>query len=357
LAEYALTFDPLLLGKIAQRIRVHVDPDGSLRSEEAAVEARELTISRQDDGMYRVRGRLDAEAAGTVMKALSPLAAPKAAVDGVKDLRRGARRSADALVELAQRALKAGKLPRNGGQRPQLIVSVAYETLVGTLDRAGVPVLDNGEPITAEAARRLACDGEIVPVVLGGKSQPLDVGRKKRVVPPHIRRALTARDGGCVFPACDRPPDWSEAHHIVHWLHGGDTDVDNTTLLCGFHHGVVHAQGWEIVMIDGHPHFIPPRWLDADRTPRRNHMRRPGRSPNAQEVRGGSTASAMASAGQISTHSPHDVHAWATTTGRDGAGRRARSGQVNRQAPHAVQAALMVKGLTVRGSPTGSPSA
>src|SRR4029079_461153 len=200
LAEYALTFDPLLLGKIAKRIQVHLDPDGSLRSEEAAVAARELTISRQDDGMYRVRGRLDAEAAGTVMKALSPLAAPKAAVDGVKDLRSGARRNADALVELAQRAMKAKVLPRNGGQRPQLIVSVAYETLIGKLDGAGVRVVDNGEPLTAEAARLIACDGEIVPVALGGKSQPLDVGRKKRVVPPHIRRGLNGPCGGGWVP-------------------------------------------------------------------------------------------------------------------------------------------------------------
>jgi hypothetical protein len=81
---------------------------------------------------------------------------------------------------------------------------------------------------------------------MGGTSQPLDIGRATRVIPAAIRRALVLRDGGCRFPGCDRPAEWTDAHHLRHWLHGGHTALDNLVLVCRRHHVMLHETGWTI---------------------------------------------------------------------------------------------------------------
>src|SRR5258705_8706836 len=103
-----------------------------------------------------------------------------------------------------------------------------------------------GGQIPAAAARRTACDANIIPIVLGAHSEPLDVGRASYSVPTPMRRALINRDRGCAFPGCDRPPHWCAAHHILHWLDGGHTALLNLVLLCDAHHSVVHAEEWHI---------------------------------------------------------------------------------------------------------------
>jgi hypothetical protein len=96
-------------------------------------------------------------------------------------------------------------------------------------------------------AAQLRAAMTLLPPILGGApSQPLDVGRTTRVVSPAQRIALVVRDGGCVFPDCDRPPGWCEAHHLVHWLDGGPTDLPNLALLCRAHHRAVHEGGWRL---------------------------------------------------------------------------------------------------------------
>jgi hypothetical protein len=90
-----------------------------------------------------------------------------------------------------------------------------------------------------------------------------------------MRRALIARDKGCAFPGCDRPPGWCAAHHILHWVDGGHTALCNLVLLCDHHHGVAHAEEWHITIINGHPHFTPPRWIDPQQKPIRNTMHHP----------------------------------------------------------------------------------
>lgn len=91
-----------------------------------------------------------------------------------------------------------------------------------------------------------------------------------------LRRAITARDGGCTAPGCSIPAPWCEAHHIQHWEDGGPTSVDNGTLLCSHHHHAVHAGAWGISVWQGIPWFVPARYLDPDRRPRRNLYWRPG---------------------------------------------------------------------------------
>ncbi|MCW6009645.1 HNH endonuclease, partial [Micromonospora sp. CPCC 205371] len=119
--------------------------------------------------------------------------------------------------------------------------------------------------------RRLACDAHIIPMILGGDGQILDVGQQRRLFTGPLRRALVARDGGCAFPGCDRPPRWCDGHHITHWTAGGRTALDNGVLLCGYHHRLIHRGEWEVRMADdGKPDFIPPTYMDHDRRPRRN---------------------------------------------------------------------------------------
>ncbi|MDI6097163.1 DUF222 domain-containing protein [Actinoplanes sp. NEAU-A12] len=288
LAGWAPSLGPAALRIAGRRILDHVAPELAeaeeerwLRgSERQAHEQRTLTLSPIGDGRVRVRGILDSEAAAIVTAALDPLCKPDAAateIAGTGETRTPGQRRADALTEVCRIALTGGRLPDNGGDRPQIAITVSYDALRNQL-RAGH--LDNGEPVSAETVRRLACDARILPIVLGGKGQILDTGRTRRLATGSIRLALNARDGGCVFPGCDRPPRWCDAHHIISWTLGGPTDLANLALLCGFHHRVIHDDtGWQIRLADdGHPEFLPPAWLDPDRQPRRNeyhHRPRP----------------------------------------------------------------------------------
>ncbi|EIV91859.1 HNH endonuclease signature motif containing protein [Frankia sp. QA3] len=243
--------------------------DAAAAGEEDPAGRRELWISELPDGMTRISGELDPEAAALLRTALDPLAAPRPAVDGALDPRSPARRRADALVDLLGRTLDAAVLPVGGGVRPHLTVTIPWSTLVG---RSGVPATTGwGQPLPREVLRRLACDASVSRIILDPAGVPLDVGRTQRTVTADIRRALVARDNGCAFPKCDRPAGWTEAHHIRHWIDGGHTSLDNCVLLCGHHHRVIHHQGWTVRLgPDRRPEFLPPAWIDASRAPRRN---------------------------------------------------------------------------------------
>jgi hypothetical protein len=153
------------------------------------------------------------------------------------------------------------------------VVSTRFDVLVQALTGANV---DNGDRITAQTVRRLACEAGIVPCVLDTTGVPLDLGRTHRLVPAPLRTALHERDRGCAFPACDRPARWTDAHHVVHWSMGGPTCLDNLVLLCPFHHGKVHApDDWTVFIApDGLPTFIPPKHVDPLQRPQRNKYHR-----------------------------------------------------------------------------------
>ena len=108
--------------------------------------------------------------------------------------------------------------------------------------------LGSGWSVGPQTARRLACDAKVIPLVLGGPSEPLDVGRLTRSCPPALRRALVFRDGGCRYPGCDRPPEWTDVHHIVHWTDGGPTSLTNCVLVCRHHHTLLHEHGQQIIL-------------------------------------------------------------------------------------------------------------
>jgi hypothetical protein len=120
----------------------------------------------------------------------------------------------------------------------------------GTAEVAG------GGTISARTAQRLACDCDWAQIrVEGGQ---INLGRTRRRVSPTQRRLLWLRDDGCVFPGCDRPPGWCEAHHLVFWDHGGPTDMDNLCLLCSYHHHLCHEGRWRAQREEGRLVFRRP---------------------------------------------------------------------------------------------------
>ncbi|MFE4230167.1 DUF222 domain-containing protein [Arthrobacter sp. NPDC056886] len=212
----------------------------------------------------------------------------------VLDLRSRPQKLLDGLVGACKAALAAGTLPAAGGLRPQVMATIDYRDLLTRLQDSAGAAPESGPaglrqspgpaatgsllftgPVTASTIRKIACDADIIPVLLGGEGRVLDIGRASRVFPPHIRKALTARDRGCAFPGCTIPAPWCEAHHIDYWSRGGTTGTENGTLLCSHHHHVIHKEHWRIRLKSGIPWFIPPPHLDPRQHPRRNHYFRP----------------------------------------------------------------------------------
>jgi hypothetical protein len=215
------------------------------------------------------RGRLDPEAAGALDALLGPLAKPQQ-TEGVPDLRTPEQRVGDGLAAIIHPAANTGDAPARGGVKPHLTVTVDYEVLAG---QVGTATLEDGSALPAATVRRLACDAQLIPMVLGSDSVPLDIGREHRLVRGQQRNALIARDKGCAFPSCQLPARWTDAHHVISWVDGGNTDLDNLVLLCRAHHRLVHHSDWSIRMDRGIPWFIPPSTIDPARQPRRNILR------------------------------------------------------------------------------------
>ncbi|WP_425341109.1 DUF222 domain-containing protein [Arthrobacter oryzae] len=231
----------------------------------------------------------------TVMNtATNPRAQDKTAGSGEAeqnlDERTRQQRLLDGLVGAVKAGLTTGGLPAAGGLRPQVMVTIDYRDLLERLDRLDqsgttndvtpgsgrIPGTGMGSftftgPVTASTVRKIACDADIIPVLLGSEGRVLDVGRTTRTFPQHIRKAITARDQGCAFPGCTIPAPWTEAHHISYWSEGGTTSADNGTLLCSHHHHLIHKEQWHIQVKTGVPWFIPPPHIDPRQVPRRNN--------------------------------------------------------------------------------------
>ena len=120
----------------------------------------------------------------------------------------------------------------------------------------------DGEPLPRHVADVLTCDADVHPLLFSADGAPLWAGRTVRFATPAMRRALAVRDGGCIFPGCDAPPSWCDAHHIVHWKNKGRTDINKLAFLCRRHHGLVHTKGWSLEAV-----APPPGGWPGDRPP------------------------------------------------------------------------------------------
>jgi Domain of unknown function (DUF222) len=234
-----------LLEVIAPEIADAHEADQLEKEERDAARACRLTMS--DDGHGKVHGRFTLPTLHGAMlkKYLLVLAAPKhlAATHGPGLARRpGPERLGRAFCELLERFPAQG-LPQAGGVNATVVVLLSYETLIGNLEQAGV--LDTGERISPATARRLACQAGIIPAVLGGPSEVLDLGRKTRYYTTAQRIAMTIRDRTCTTQGCDWPPGLCHAHHLQQWSQGGPTDLDKGRLLCPKHHTRAHDPAYE----------------------------------------------------------------------------------------------------------------
>jgi Domain of unknown function (DUF222)/HNH endonuclease len=244
LVEKAKDNSPGKFFYICHHVRHAADPKQYAAEQAEQIEQRRLKLSTWMDGSLLISGQLDPVGGAALLSVIVPLARKSGAHDD-RDLEQ---RQADALVELAS----------GGGSQAQIQVTSSLETLLAL---AGSPAaeMEFSLPVSSKTIERLACDSSIARVLLDSESLVIDVGRSKRVVSEPGRRALAARDGHCRWSECDRPPSRSAAHHLVHWIHGGGSDLDNLILLCHRHHRMVHEGGWQIVRgDDGRIVIIPP---------------------------------------------------------------------------------------------------
>lgn len=232
------------LARLAAHGRASLKPPADLADEDKAMRAgRAFKRIGETAGFIEYLLRLDPEAAAILEAALDPLSRPRPDLDWGGDTkddpRRPETRRADALLEIIGRGVGA---PEGVTRTPrtQLVVTMSLEALLNKLRGAGV--CDNDAVLSPSTVRRLACEASIIPTVLGGRSEVLDLGRTERFFSRAQRRAIALRDGCCSFPGCTVPPQWCDIHHVLHWIDGGCTDLLNGVLLCGRHHTVVHER-------------------------------------------------------------------------------------------------------------------
>jgi hypothetical protein len=274
----AAQVDSTQLAILAKRLTFRLTPDAADRlakDEDAQERAREAYLFQERSGMWRLSALLPPVAGAKLRAALDPLAAPAPTTEDGPDPRSGRQRMADALARLAHLALAArpgtpGALPTQGGAATRMLITTDLDTalarmgVAGNVGQAGLAPgeLATGEPggwpLSPLTVQTLACDAEIVPVLLDSTGNPLDVGRTRYPFPPKIRRAIEIRDKHCTFGNCRVPPQWCDVHHLTPFSQGGKTSAENGTILCGPDHRRVHAAGWTGELTNGHIRWRQP---------------------------------------------------------------------------------------------------
>jgi len=294
LTATATRHDPDFLTRIARRWTEALDPDGHEPTQEELRHTQGAFLRKPKHGLNHLEIFATQDQYEHLLTVMNPATNPRSTpasctgactadtdLDHDKlDRRSRPQKLLDGLISACKAALTTGKLPTAGGHRPQIMATINYRHLLNDIHedrRSQTPASQTTGtytftgPIPAATLRQLACDADIIPIVLGGEGQVLDIGRAGRLFPPHLRKAITARDQGCAFPGCTIPAPWCETHHIRYWSHGGPTSTDNGTLLCSHHHHVIHKELWTIQVRTGVPWFIPPRHVDPQQQPVRNH--------------------------------------------------------------------------------------
>jgi hypothetical protein len=258
LAEAAPQLTPAQLAELGEVVKAAAAPEQAEADAKADRAHQTLSISRTFDGRYRLDAWLDSEAGAEIAAALAEFTRPRDPnLSPVEDPI--AARRAEALHQLARHATPHAASCHGDSSSPSrhsLIVATTLEALQSGLGAADI---QGHGTLTARAARRLACDWGIIPAVLGTDSEILDLGTRHRLATPLMRRHIALRDGGCLFPGCDRPPSFTEAHHRKHYIDGGPTEQKNLDSFCPFHHHLVHEGGWSYRILDATTlQFTPP---------------------------------------------------------------------------------------------------
>ena len=274
LAAEGATIPVDALARRARELRDELDVESVALHEQEMRDQEFLRFTPTATGMTRVNGLLRPESAAVVV----------GAVDAITSPRRGGPRfveepgtevqvddptidqvMVDALVEIVAVATRAPSGRLFGQRKPSVKVLVtARDLAVG----AGAAFIEGqSEAVSLATAERHICSSGFTPLLFDGDGQGIDEGRDERFHTGRQRNLIAARDGGCIGFDCDRPPSWSEVHHIVPWSEGGTTTVEDGVLLCRFHHMLVHNKGWRITRTGAEYFFVPPRSVDPSQTP------------------------------------------------------------------------------------------
>jgi hypothetical protein len=258
LVGFAAEHDPRNLRFLGHRVLEYIAPDLAEEAERRVLEAEERNAAAaahfemHPDGHGSMLGRfkIPVLAGAMLEKHLNAIAAPRhQAANGVaKPEERVARpmRLGAAFVEYLETRDAKG-MPKAGGVPATVVVTMTLGSLLGA-DTAAT--LDNGERISAAEARRLACEAGIIPAVLGGKSQPMDLGRKRRFHTEAQRIAIMLRDRVCRAENCDQPASMSHIHHLDQWAEGGKTNIEDAILICPRHHTLAHDSRYDMKLLD-----------------------------------------------------------------------------------------------------------
>ncbi|WP_183099602.1 HNH endonuclease signature motif containing protein [Nocardioides pelophilus] len=257
LVEWCGEFNPSELRRLGRRILEVVAPEIAEahearlleQEEQRAREKTSLRTKRLGDGSTRttiVHPDLDADRLLTYLDAYTSPCKADDALTGEEDRIPRHRLLGQAFGALLEH-LDPAKLPVHGGDATTVMVTIPLAHLTQELATAGVidGDLSAGANLTATQARRMACTAGIIPVVLGGKGEILDLGRIRRLFSPPQRKAMRYRDQRCRAEGCTIPATWCEAHHLKPWSKGGRTDLADGVLLCSFHHHRAHDRRFQ----------------------------------------------------------------------------------------------------------------
>ena len=248
---------------------------------------RGLRLFTQDDGMVRLQGLLLPEAAAALARCFDVINTPVHTRLGrgdatttsgdvenvVKDPRSAMQKNHDALVTVANAALTSSELPTPNG-KPAVVLLHTTEDRAKDPDGTAVIAGHDGSPalIPASSVRQTACAGALQRLTLNSHGQPVALEHEQRCFTGHQRRAMAARDGGCIIPGCGIPPGWCEAHHVETWAATKRTRTGAGVLLCWFHHHTIETSGWKIRFQNDRVEVRPPNelnpsggWIPASR--------------------------------------------------------------------------------------------
>ncbi|MEP9383267.1 HNH endonuclease signature motif containing protein [Nocardioides cheoyonin] len=239
-----------LLEVAAPEVADDADARALARAEERARRKVSMSITPIGDGLTKIYAVVPTAVGERLRTMVEAYAQPRiAALEAVGQTRSRHRILADAFGQLLE-TIDPARLPAHGGDATTVVVTVGLDRLRTDLTGAGLGVADlGGEKITAAEARRLACTAKILPAVLDGRSEPLDLGRAKRLFTPAQRKALRLRDRRCRAEGCTVPAAWTDAHHLDPWSRGGTTDLDNGVLFCHHHHRCAHDPAYDLTRL------------------------------------------------------------------------------------------------------------
>ncbi|MEX2508445.1 MAG: DUF222 domain-containing protein [Homoserinimonas sp.] len=280
--ENSLNADQLL--DRARALRDELDEAGIADRETARYRARSFKRFRRPDGMTAYSLLADPENAATLDGIYDSLTSPRRGGPRMVDETATAR---DAAIESDPRSIEQlafdgvlailrigadtdGKTAARtvlGARRPAVRVLVTGTALATRTGHGRIE--GQSGPVSIDTVERIVCETGTIPVAFDDSGQCIDLGREQRLYSTRQRIGLAARDGGCRWPDCDRPPSWCEAHHINQWARDhGNTDLADGILLCRHHHMLLHNNHWRITRTSGSYQLVPPTSADPTRTPR-----------------------------------------------------------------------------------------